>query len=52
MRKEGIEGGKERGREGGGRLPADNEIKPIREKENNTGKEVTAGLLHTQLYCL
>lgn len=34
MRKEGTEGGKERGNEGGGggRLLSDSEIKPIREK--------------------
>lgn len=32
MRKEGMEEGKERGNGGGGGLPADNEIKPIREK--------------------
>lgn len=32
MRKEGKEEGKERGKGGGGRLPADNEIKPIRKK--------------------
>lgn len=44
------EGGKEDGRMR--TLPADNEIKPISVEWNNREEEVTAGLQHTQLYCL
>lgn len=44
------EGEKEKGRMR--RLPDDNEIKPISVEWNNREEEVTAGLQHTQLYCL